>query len=112
MKRFFCNICQKTRRARRLPADVTTPTLDSNGKVISYGRGTYGRGTCRRHSANREPASVTTSVKVVSVFPDTAQSKHAGSYVTDFTRFHGSPLRSTNRIPVSTARSGIGARPG
>ena len=26
-------------------------------------------------------------------------------------RFHGSPLRSTNRIPVRTARSGIGVRP-
>ena len=25
--------------------------------------------------------------------------------------FHGNPLRSTNRIPVSTARSGIGLRP-
>lgn len=25
--------------------------------------------------------------------------------------FHGSPLRSTNRMPVKTARSGIGARP-
>ena len=25
--------------------------------------------------------------------------------------FHGMPLRSTNRIPVSTARSGIGFRP-
>jgi hypothetical protein len=25
--------------------------------------------------------------------------------------FHGNPLRSTNRIPVSTARSGIGFRP-
>ena len=25
--------------------------------------------------------------------------------------FHGNPLRSTNRIPVRTARSGIGARP-
>lgn len=43
MKRFFCTICNKVRRTRRLPDDVAP--IITNGRVEGYGQG-----TCRWHT--------------------------------------------------------------
>ena len=59
MKRFYCRICQRVKRYRRLPPTVI-PLLDDNGKVQGYSEGEcahHNRGTKTRdevmHRARR-----------------------------------------------------------
>ena len=50
MKRFYCTICQRVKRVRQYPADITLQHSD-----VVFAR----TGTCARHSSDSAPVLIT-----------------------------------------------------